>query len=64
MLHLRAGRRLRARVVRAAGGRAVVAVAGVELEVATAADLRQGATVTLVVTAVVDGRIALRLEPA
>ncbi len=60
-LRLLPGRRLRARVVAVDGGRAVLAVAGVEVTAATDAPLAVGATVTLVVDAISEGRIALRL---
>jgi hypothetical protein len=62
-LTLRPGRRLRARVVRVVDGQATVAVAGIELTVATEAVLEAGSTVTLVVATVANGRIALRVEP-
>lgn len=61
-LLLRPGRRLAARVVRVEGERATVAVAGALLDVVATARLEPGATVRLVVHAVVDGRIALRLD--
>ncbi len=62
-LGLRPGRTFVARVVRAAEGRAVLSLAGSLVEVAAAAPLAAGARVRLEVTAVEEGRVALRLLP-
>ena len=55
------GREFVARVLRSSGGRAVLSLAGTELEVAAEAALVPGATVRLRVEAVGEGRVALRL---
>jgi hypothetical protein len=60
-LRLWPGRVVVARVVRVIGTRAVLALAGIELEVAAEARLVAGATVRLRVEQVAEGRIALRL---
>lgn len=60
-LKLWPGREVVARVVRTAGGRATLALAGVEIDVAAEARLVPGATVRLRVDAVGEGRIALRM---
>jgi hypothetical protein len=60
-LKLWPGREVVARVVRTGAGRATLALAGVEIDVAAEARLAPGATVRLRVDAVGEGRIALRL---
>jgi hypothetical protein len=60
-LRLWPGRVVVARVVRVGAGRAVLSLAGVELEVAAQARLSPNATVKLRVDAVGEGRIALRV---
>jgi hypothetical protein len=63
-LKLWPGREVVARVVRTGAGRATLALAGVEIDVAAEARLAPGATVRLRVDAVGEGRIALRLVGA
>jgi hypothetical protein len=55
------GREVVARVVRVSGGRAVLSLAGAEIEVAAEARLVAGATVRLRVERVAETRIALRV---
>jgi hypothetical protein len=55
------GREVVARVLRVQGGRAVLALAGSELEVAAEARLVPGATVRLRVERLDDARVALRV---
>ncbi len=60
-LRLWPGREVVARVVRVSGGRAVLSLAGAEIEVAVEARLAPGATVRLRVERVAETRIALRV---
>ncbi len=60
-LRLWPGREVVARVVRVGAGRAVLSLAGAEIEVAAEARLVPGATVRLRVERVAEARIALRV---